>query len=649
MLTLDRRPRLIIADDDPVVVAMLQGSLSSRFDVVGCAGDSEQVIELARANQPDAAVIDVEMPKGGGLAAVKGILEVAPDTAIVVFSSDESDSVVRELMEAGAIAYRRKGVAPEVLADSLTESIRVLADSRNRKLAQEHLVPSPVDRLFEMSLVMLGTASTDGYFTQLNPCWERTLGWTSEELMAKPFLSFVHPEDVEATMEQSAELADPDGAEVIGFENRYRTRDGDYRWISWSVAADGEVLYFVAKDISEQRAADVAREQAVSVTDAIIESVADGLYVADSDGLLTFINPAGVLLLGYESQEELLGRDPHATFHHTRADGAPYPLSDCPLARVSLTGLPAHADEEWFWRQDGSALPVSYTSTPVELGDGTGSVVAFRDITEIKERELRVRGELESLSWVGRIRDALKEDRFALYAQPIVDLKSGETIQHELLVRMIGAGGEVILPAEFLPVAEQHGLIGAIDRCVFDLAMAHAAAGHCVQINLSAESISDPGLFRFVQRGLQAHNVDPRLVVFEITETALIQNEAVAQVFIESVRRLHCSVALDDFGTGYGSFRYLKRLPVTLLKIDQEFVRDLEGEAADVNRHVIQAIVTLARGMGQKTVAEGVETEGTRELLRTLGVDYGQGYLFARPAPAAEVFRSIEEEGEAHA
>jgi CheY-like chemotaxis protein len=121
----DYRPRLIIADDDPVVVAMLEGSLSGSFDVVGVAADSEEVIELARVKRPDAALVDVDMPKGGGLAAVKGILDVAPDTAIVVLSSDESDAVVRDLMEAGAIAYRRKGGAAQVLADSLTESIAV--------------------------------------------------------------------------------------------------------------------------------------------------------------------------------------------------------------------------------------------------------------------------------------------------------------------------------------------------------------------------------------------------------------------------------------------------------------------------------------------------------------------------------------------
>jgi DNA-binding NarL/FixJ family response regulator len=121
----------MIADDDPVVQSMLDSSLSSSFDVIGVAADSDAAIELARESQPDAAIVDVDMPRGGGLSAVRGILEVAPETAIVVLSGDESDSVVRELMQAGAMAYRRKGVAPNVLAESLTDSIKAHAAGRS--------------------------------------------------------------------------------------------------------------------------------------------------------------------------------------------------------------------------------------------------------------------------------------------------------------------------------------------------------------------------------------------------------------------------------------------------------------------------------------------------------------------------------------
>jgi PAS domain S-box-containing protein len=426
-----------------------------------------------------------------------------------------------------------------------------------------------------MSLDMLGTASFDGYFTHLNPAWTRTLGWTSEQLMSEPFITFVHPDDVDETLDRSYELANVSGTELISFENRYRTIGGEYRSIKWDVVSDSRAMYFVARDITEGKSAAIQIEQDASVMQAVLDSVADGLYVADSQGEMTFINPAGVQLLGYHSAGELIGRSPHVMFHHTRADGAAYPIEDCPLTSVRLTGEAIHADEDGFWRKDGSAMPVSYSSAPVVLHDGTGSVVAFRDITERQTRELRERRELEALSWVGRIRDALDEDRLVLYAQPIIEVATGAVAHHELLVRLIARDGAVIAPGAFLPVAEQHGLIREIDRRVFEMAILYAAAGHRVAINISAESISEPGLFRHVEERLIAHGIDPELVIFEITETALVRNEGVAQVFIESVRRLGCGVALDDFGTGYGSFRYLKHLPVNVLKVDQEFVRDV--------------------------------------------------------------------------
>jgi PAS domain S-box-containing protein len=506
--------------------------------------------------------------------------------------------------------------------------------------AKERCLGAPAlpERLLEMSLGMLGTASLDGYFTYLNPAWDGTLGWSVEELMAVPFIRFVHPDDVEATLARSNELARASGSELLSFENRYRTKSGEFRVMRWDAVSDPSTLFFTVRDVTGTQAVSARLEHDSRVMEAVFESVADGLYVADARGQISFINPAGVELLGYDSAAELIGCSPHMTFHHTRSDGARYPIGDCPLATVRLTGRAVHSDEDEFWRKDGSALPVSYSSAAVALQDGTGSVVAFRDISERQTRELAQRRELEALSWVGRIRDALDEDRLVLYAQPIIDVVSGATDHHELLVRLIAPGGEVISPAAFLPVAEQHGLIRDIDQRVFELALGIAAAGHPVAINVSAESISEPGLFRHVSAQLVTHGVDPHLISFEITETALVRNEGVAQVFIESVRRLGCAVALDDFGTGYGSFRYLKHLPVNVLKIDQEFVSDLEGETSTVNRHVVDATVTLARGMGQKTVAEGVETASTLAIIRELGVDFAQGFLFARPVPADQLF-----------
>ena len=211
-------------------------------------------------------------------------------------------------------------------------------------------------RLFDLSVDMLGTATTDGWFTHLNPAWERTLGWTVEELMAEPFLSFVHPDDVEATVGKAAALAVPGSPSDIAFENRYRTRDGDYRLIDWTGAVKDGVMYFVAKDVTERRATDAEHEQAASLARAITDSVADGLYVVDREGLIVYVNPSGLAMLGYEAHE-LIGRRDQLVLRHREND------------------------EETFLRKDGTALPVDYSASSVPVGDGVGSVVTFRDIS----------------------------------------------------------------------------------------------------------------------------------------------------------------------------------------------------------------------------------------------------------------------------
>jgi EAL domain-containing protein (putative c-di-GMP-specific phosphodiesterase class I) len=145
-----------------------------------------------------------------------------------------------------------------------------------------------------------------------------------------------------------------------------------------------------------------------------------------------------------------------------------------------------------------------------------------------------------------------------------------------------------------------------------------------------------------IERGLERTGADPARLVFEVTETALVENQAAAAVFAEHLRELGCKLALDDFGTGYGGFTYLKRLPIDLLKIDIEFVSDLAVNPA--SRHVVEAVVALARGFELETVAEGVENAETLALLRELGVDFAQGYHIARPAPAERMLDAVSTE-----
>jgi len=160
-----------------------------------------------------------------------------------------------------------------------------------------------------------------------------------------------------------------------------------------------------------------------------------------------------------------------------------------------------------------------------------------------------------------------------------------------------------------------------------------AAAGRCVEINLSGHSIGDLALTRQVERELHRTGADPSKIVFEITETAAVEDIQAAQEFSVRIARLGCKCALDDFGTGFGSLTYQRHLAVQYLKIDRSFVSGMAGSAAD--QQVVKSIVKLALDYGQQTVAEGVEDEQTLQLLRALGVDYAQGYHLGRPESLA--------------
>jgi EAL domain-containing protein (putative c-di-GMP-specific phosphodiesterase class I) len=193
-------------------------------------------------------------------------------------------------------------------------------------------------------------------------------------------------------------------------------------------------------------------------------------------------------------------------------------------------------------------------------------------------------------------------------------------------------GSEHLLaPGEFLPAAERFGLIPVIDEWVIDRAIALAAAGQSVTVNVSAKTISDSRQVDRIERAVSAQPGSSRNLVFEITETAVADNLDAARTFAMRLRKLGCAIALDDFGVGHGTFTYLKHLPVDYLKIDMQFVRDLLSDEAD--RQVVEAIVGVARQFRIETVAEGVEDEATLDELREMGVDYAQGYWIGRPQP----------------
>ncbi|MDH4133702.1 MAG: EAL domain-containing protein, partial [Gammaproteobacteria bacterium] len=257
------------------------------------------------------------------------------------------------------------------------------------------------------------------------------------------------------------------------------------------------------------------------------------------------------------------------------------------------------------------------------------------DDSELRQRHA-------DMHWVTRIDRALTENRFRLYAQPVVPLHghAGHLEYAEILVRFVDENGQLALPGIFIPAAERYSLMHRVDRWVFDEVcriMNEQAGTHGdvrFGINLSAQTLSDKEFLSHVLHQIDTLHLDPGRLCFEITETAAISNLGLASQFISTLREKGCLFALDDFGSGLSSFSYLKKLRVDYLKIDGEFIKDVVNDPID--RATVAAIHQIGTAMGIPTVAEYVENDAILAALMDLGVSFVQGFGIARPVPAEQ-------------
>ena len=261
---------------------------------------------------------------------------------------------------------------------------------------------------------------------------------------------------------------------------------------------------------------------------------------------------------------------------------------------------------------------------------------------------VRRHGEMQ---WVGRIHKALNDDRFILFAQPIEPLgiskKKGPYAMHyELLVRMLDEDGKLIPPGAFLPAAERYQLMPQLDAWVIRKAFQYMVESpnflqsiHSVSINLSGQTLATQEILDLVVTQIQSTGVSAEKVCFEITETAAISNLNKAKEFIAAIRELGCKFSLDDFGSGLSSFAYLKNLRVDFLKIDGMFVRNIVTDSID--HAMVKSINEIGQVMGMQTIAEFVENDEIKGMLREIGIDYAQGYGIGHPEPMDLIVKKL--------
>jgi diguanylate cyclase (GGDEF)-like protein/PAS domain S-box-containing protein len=586
------------------------------------------------------------------------------------------DGEVRRLLSRGQTirdgsgkVVRLMGISQDITELRETESAMREAEARFQH-AFDH---APIG----MALVDLD----DRHFLEVNDAISEITGFSRDQLLAKEVESLIHPSDRPERQRLVARLLSGE-SESYTAEQRFIDATGGQVWVQVSSSLvrtqkGGEPQYrilqvenisprkkaeaelhhlsdhdpltglFNRRRLIEELDAEISRSRRYTGQVAVLvidldrfKYVNDALGHAVGDEMITRV--AEVLRAGIREGDVVarLGADEFAVIlSQTESDAA---VATADKLRAGIRDQATLISSDRTMRVTAS-IGVSLTAGFAVL---TGEeLLTAADIAMYRAKESgRDRVHLRSseddtdirnrLSWSERVRDALERDRFALQAQPIVDLVSGETVRYELLLRMVDEG-QLIRPGAFLHVAEEFGMIQAIDRWVLSEAVrqieGQAQLGKRLEleVNLSGSSITDETVLRHIETELEASSIDPSCLIFEVTETAAITNIERARKFARRVEELGCAFALDDFGTGFGSFYYLKHLPFDYLKIDGDFIRELAVNQTD--RLTVQAIVEIARGMGKKTIAEFAETEEVLVMLRALGVDYAQGYRVGPP------------------
>ncbi len=538
---------------------------------------------------------------------------------------------------------------------------------------------------FANAPIGMALVEMNGGWLQVNDALCQIIGYPEGDLKATTLDAITHPEDIGLAADDLQRLL---AGQIPSYqvEKRFRHAWGHYVWVLLTVSVvrdmHGRALHIIkqVQDITERK------EGARQLEYLVDHDFLTGLYnrrwferelAREVERASRYGTPGAVLVidldhfkdindsLGHKAGDDLLKGVAGLLKQRTRQADVLARLGGDEFALLLPQTSADHAEivadeivKTLSRRMAASASQsvVVTASVGVAISDGLTDteLMAYADLAMYEAKEagrnrfavyLPAKGGRERVSArlaeAERIRRTLEEDRLLLYGQPVLDLQTNEIHSYEILVRLPGdRDGEPLLPSAFLYVAERFGLIQAVDgwvvRNAIRLIAEQARLGRqlVLSVNLSGKSISDPKLALLVEDALDETGIDPASLIFELTETAAIASFDQAKIFATRLRSRGCQFALDDFGAGFGSFYYLKNFPFDYIKIDGGFIRGVVSNPMD--QLVVQAIVTIAQGLGKKTVAEFVAEPETASLLRTIGVDCVQGYYIGEPQPIIE-------------
>ncbi|HEY0676403.1 MAG TPA: EAL domain-containing protein [Immundisolibacter sp.] len=567
-------------------------------------------------------------------------------------------------------------------------------DITDRKLAEQTLARA--EELARVTLQSIGdgviTTDAEGRVTALNPIAERLTGWPQTEALDRPVgevFRLLHEDSRQPVDNPLLRCIAQDQAIDLPGTAVLLNRDGVEYHVEDSAAPirlpdgilAGAVIVFrdvtdtrrLAAEISHQAQHDPLtglpnRRQFERRLDELLEQArrtdaVHALCYLDLDQFKV-VNDG----CGHSVGDQLLVELAALLQHHIRrgdtlarlgGDEFGLLLADCPPDKATqIAGelLDAIGDFRFRYGERSFTVGASIGLVPISASAASAAeLMTEADLACYTAKDLgrnRIhlfrRGDADlarrrsEMQWATELRNALDEQRLLLYVQPIVALDGARhTPWYEVLLRLRQRDGRIVLPGAFLPAAERFGLMPLIDgyvvtRTIELLLACGRAAGARLSVNLSGRSLEDPGVIGMIEGYFANPQHVPGRLCLELTETTAVAHLGRTREFIRRLRSAGCRFALDDFGTGVSSFAYLKHLPVDYLKLDGSFVRDITREPID--RAMVEAIHRLSSIMGFETIAEFVEDATTLDMLKTIGVNYAQGFLLGRPAPVQSLF-----------
>lgn len=688
-------PRVLVVDDDATMRLLVGEALEPEGIDVEEAGDGPEALRAFRAQPFDLVLLDVRMPGSDGFAVCESLRKepAGADVPIVIMTGLDDVDSIRRAYEVGATDFITKPIPWLVLSHRVRYLLRASESAAELRRSGERLANA-------QRLARMGSWHHDFASGELEVSDElRSIAGLARLpalLTIQDFLARVHPDDVplltaaasacradatpmhvdhrvvlpdgtERILQTQAQLAlDPEG-EPCGFEgtaqdvtDRRRVEE-QIRWLAYHDSLTGLGNRLLFRERLDFAVAEAGRSQLpfgvlfldldhfkrINDTfghtqgDRLLQAVADRLVrsVRDSDLVVRIESPPAISRLGGDEFTVLLTEvpDPGDLAKVARrlleVLHRPFALGGHEVVITGSIGIAAWpsdgADGETLLRNADAAMYHAKERGRNNLqfyAASMNAVALQRLILETKLRNALERGELE------------------VHYQPKLAPGGRRVVGVEALARWTDAELGAVAPAEFIPIAEETGLItelgafvlrrSCLDRMQWTERGLPAAP---VSVNLSVQQFRAGGVVELVERTLAETGLDPRLLELEITESMLLRDEKLVVAALVALRARGVQVAVDDFGTGYSSLGYLRTLPVDSLKIDRSFVREIAASADEAA--LTAAIVSMGHALRLRVVAEGVEEASQQALLEGWGCDELQGYLFARPMPSAELER----------